>query len=107
MSITQNLPDFDTLVALYKTDPAAYEEVRRRLLRSCIDKAPVSHRPALELIYRRIEKVHADARTPLEAVVGASRLMLDSCSDLRGAMSQLQEATAAMQTAVLLDKFRL
>ncbi|MBC7413598.1 MAG: DUF3135 domain-containing protein [Herminiimonas sp.] len=101
------LPEFDILVALSKTDPKGYEEVRRQLLRSCIDDAPEAHRPALERLYERIELVHSAARTPMEAVTGASRLMLESCAELREAMNLLVETAVGLQTTVLLRKFRL
>lgn len=107
MGMITQLPEFDTLVALYKRDPQAYEQVRTQLLRACIDNAPACHRPALEIVYQQIEAVRANAATPMEAAVGASRMMLESCAVLRDSLSQLVEATAAMETAVILKKFRL
>ena len=106
MSPIKKLPTFDMLVALHKQNPDAYEEFRRDLLRSCIDEAPESHQPGLELLYQRIETVRATARAPLEAAASASRLMIDSCLTLRQALGDLVDATAAMQTVLILEKFR-
>lgn len=107
MTLATQLPEFDTLVALYESDPNAYEALRANLLRSCIDHAPEIHRAALEELLTRINIVRAEADTPLEAAINASRMMVDSCLRLRTAMGELAGASAALQTAVLLDKFRL
>ncbi len=107
MTFATKLPQFDVLVALHERDPEAYEELRRQLLRSCVDSAPEMHRAALEQLLERIDIVRAEADTPLEAAVNASRMMVDSCLKLRQAMGELAHANAALQTAVLLDRFRL
>ena len=101
------LPQFDTLVALHENDPEAYEILRLQLLRSCIESAPTAHQQALEELFDEINVIRNEATSPLEAAVNASRLMVDSCVRLRAAMGELLDANAALQTAVLLDKFRL
>jgi len=107
MTFATKLPQFDVLVALHERDPKAYEVLRLQLLRSCVDSAPEMHRAALENLLDKINVVRAQAGSPLEAAISASRLMIDSCLRLRGAMGELVNASAALQTAVLLDKFRL
>jgi hypothetical protein len=101
------LPPFEALVALHAKDPAAYEEFRRQLLHSCIHSAPEVHRPGLELLRERMDQARAEATTPIEAATAAFRLMVDSCSRLRAAMVPLAEASAGLQTTVLLSRFRL
>ena len=105
-SIVQ-LPAFDTLVALHAKDPAAYDDFRDQLLQSCIDGAPEMHRASLERLRERMEQARAEAASPIEAAAAASRLMVDSCIRLRAAMAPLANASAGLQTAVLLSKFRL
>lgn len=107
MNSLMQLPAFETLVALHEKDPAAYDEFRRQLLQSCIDSAPEIHRPGLELLRDRMDLARAEAASPIEAAAAASRLMVDSCVRLRAAMVPLANASAGLQTAVLLSKFRL
>lgn len=107
MNTLMQLPAFETLVALYAKDPAAYEDFRCQLLQSCIDSAPEIHRPGLALLRERMDDARADAVTPIEAAAAASRLMVDSCVRLRAAMAPLATASAGLQTAALLSKFRL
>lgn len=107
MTFATKLPRFDVLVALHEKDPDAYEVLRHHLLRSCVDNAPQIHRAALEDLLDRINIVREEAGSPLEAAISASRMMVDSCLKLRGAMVELANANAALQTVVLLDKFRL
>lgn len=107
MNPVMQLPAFETLVALHAKDPAAYDEFRRQLLQSCIDSAPEIHRPSLEMLRERMEAARAESATPIEAAAAASRLMVDSCIRLRAAMAPLANASAGLQTAVLLSKFRL
>ncbi|MES2830408.1 MAG: DUF3135 domain-containing protein [Pseudomonadota bacterium] len=107
MTLATKLPRFDVLVAMHEKDPDAYETLRHQLLRSCIDNAPEIHRAGLEALLDRINIVRAEAGTPLEAAIAASRMMVDSCLKLREAMVDLATANAALQTTVLLDKFRL
>jgi hypothetical protein len=101
------LPDFDTLVALNTKDPAAFEAYRHHLLQSFVDRAPEQHRPALQALVLRMEAVRAEAKTPLEATISATKLMLESTSAMRDAMGRLIEHSAALQTEMLLTKFRL
>ena len=107
MNTLIQLPAFETLVALHAKDPVAYDEFRRQLLQSCIDSAPEVHRPSLEILRERMDDARADAATPIEAAAAASRLMVDSCVRLRAAMAPLANASAGLQTAALLSKFRL
>ncbi len=107
MTLATKLPRFEELVALHEQDPQAYEMLRHQLLRSCVDNAPEIHRAALENLLDRINIVRLEADSPLEAAVNASRMMVDSCLRLREAMGELHSANAALQTTVLLDKFRL
>ncbi len=106
MTTQRALPDFETLVALHRSDPIAFEAVRTSLLQTCLDDAPPAHRPNLEKLIVRMDAVRATAASPLEAAIGAARLMSESLDALRDQFSQLNEATAVWQTALLLKRLR-
>lgn len=106
MTTQRALPDFETLVALHRCDPIAFEAVRSSLLQTCLDEAPPAHRPALVKLIARMDDVRVSAASPLEAAIGAARLMAESVEALRGQFTELNAATAAWQTAVLLKRLR-
>ena len=106
MTTQRALPDFETLVALHRCDPLAFEAVRNSLLQSCLDDAPPLHRPGLEKLIDRMNIARAAAASPLDAAVAAARLMVESMDALHGQFTQLAEATAAWQTALLMKKLR-
>lgn len=106
MNASIQLPDFDTLLALHRSDPAAYEALRSSLLQKCVAEAPREQQPALERLIMRMEDARAGAATPLEAAVAASRMMIDSVEAMRNELTHLLEGTAARQTAILMDKLR-
>ena len=106
MTPQRALPDFETLVALHRSDPVAFEAVRSCLLQTCLDDAPPVHRPGLQKLIARMDGVRATAASPLDAAVAAARLMVESMEALDGQFEQLAEAAAAWQTALLLKKLR-
>ena len=106
METQRAIPDFETLVALHRCDPIAFEAVRHSLLQTCLDEAPAAHRPGLEKLVARMDRARAAAATPAEAAIAAARLMIDSLEALHGQFAELAEATAAWQTTLLLKKLR-
>jgi hypothetical protein len=106
MNPDAKLPDFDTLVRLYQEDPAAFDSVRRQLLRQAVDEAPRRHRPALEELLLCIEANRQRAATPAEAALGAFQMMRDSVGQLNAAWQLGLQSIARLQTDALLKKLR-
>lgn len=106
MHLDIRVPDFDTLVSLYRDDPEAFEAFRRHSLRDAVHAAPPAQRPALELLLSRLETARADAATPMDAAIVAFRLMQDSVGQLQCLWQQTQQAAAALQTSLLIARMR-
>lgn len=102
----KELPDFDALVALYQQDPQAFEDFRRQVLRDAVDHAPRCHQPSLNSLLDKIEEARDLAQSPFEAAAIASRMMRDSAERLLDAWEDVQEATAGLQAAVLIERVR-
>jgi hypothetical protein len=101
------LPDFDTLVALHRDSPEAFEQLRRQLLADAVESAPIQHRPVLRNVLIRIEEARNSAATPLEAAVIASRMMHESVGSLSVAWKQVQSRMADLQASLLIERCRL
>lgn len=107
MPSAARLPDFDTLVALHRDSPEAFEQLRRQLLAEAVEAAPVQHRPALENVLVRIEEARSAAATPMEAAIIASRLMHESVGSLAIAWKQAQSSLAGLQAALLIERCKI
>jgi hypothetical protein len=97
--LSDSLPDFDTLVKMHESDPAAYEAFRQKMLRDAISQAPEQHRPMLNQTLAAIEDARNKAENPLHATILASSLMQQSLTTLRSGMHHLQFATNDLQNA--------
>lgn len=106
MSLGPTLPDFDTLVSLYRQDPEAFEHFRRRILRESVDAAPADYHAALENLLASIERRREAAATPMEAVIAASLALQDSLEQLVDGWGHVRVAVAEWQTAELIGRFR-
>lgn len=106
MGDSLRFPDFDAMVELHRQDPHSFEKMRRAILRAAVDEAPPAHRPALEQLLQRIERVRAQAATPQQAAQDAFRMMCDSVDHLRDAWEVARHAAAEWQTALLIEKVR-
>jgi hypothetical protein len=106
VSLGPRLPEFDVLVALHRHDPEAFEAFRRHILKEAVGYAPLEHRPALEDLLDRIEEERAKARTPMEAVLGATRMMHDSVRQLNDGWQRAREAVADLQAALIIERAR-
>lgn len=107
MPSAARLPDFDTLVALHRDSPEAFEQLRRQLLAEAVEAAPVQHRPALENVLVRIEEARSAAATPMEAAIIASRMMHESVGSLAVAWKQAQSSLAGLQAALLIERCKI
>lgn len=106
MDDTARLPDFDTLVALHRDSPEAFERLRRQLLTEAVEAAPIQHRPALEKVLVRIEEARRSAATPMDAALIASRMMHESVGSLAVAWKQAQSRLASLQADLLIERCR-
>ena len=106
MSLDIKLPQFDALVALHEQDPQAFEEFRRQLLAEAVEDAPARHRPALKRLLCRIESARANAATPMEAVLVATRMMHESLQRLHRCWEDAGYAAAGLQTMLLIERVR-
>jgi hypothetical protein len=106
MSLGIRLPDFDALMALYKEDPQAFEEFRKRLLMDAVGRAPQEQRPALEQVLKQIEAAREAASSPIESMLLAFRMMRDSLIQLRTSWENAQYALAGLQTSLIIERLR-
>jgi hypothetical protein len=81
------LPDFDELVRLYKTDPTAFEQLRRDLCEQLIESAPERMRQRLRGIQFKVDMTRRKARTPLSACLSLSKMMQESLMELQAALN--------------------
>ncbi len=107
MNTVSVLPSFDELLALHQSDPTALEALRVRMLRDTVAAAPAHLRPALEHLVFRMDKARDGAATPLEAAAAASKLMMESLSQLQGAYEHLQYAGAGLETQLTMEKMKM
>lgn len=106
MSLGSRLPEIDALIALYKQDPAEFEALRRELLREAVGHASLEQRPALEAILRQIEAARDATSSPIEAMLLAFKLMQESMAQLQNRWAEVQDAVAALQTALIIERLR-
>ncbi len=85
----KQLPCFDDLKALARSNPAAFEHLRQHLCQAYIDSVPVAHRPRLHALQWRIDHEVRQARTALAAVIRISAMMEDSVYRLATALQSL------------------
>lgn len=81
------LPDFDELVKLYKTDPEAFERLRKDLCDQLIESAPERIRQRLRGIQFKVDMTRRKARTPLSACLSLSKMMQDSLMELQAVLN--------------------
>lgn len=106
MGTEDQLPDFDTLAAMYRHDPEGYEHYRRRILRQAVDSAPSVHREDLEQLLVRIEQARNEATSPEEAARIAFDMMNDSVRRLNRTWKRAHYAIAGVQAELALLKAR-
>lgn len=100
------IPDFDTLVEMFRQDPESYDNFRRRLLEEAVAESPSQHRQRMQDTLVRIEMARRAASTPLEAAVYASKLMRESLDELGDRMRDLQEELTGMQSLLVLHRIK-
>lgn len=86
-SMSQDLPNFDTLLKLAKSDPEQLETIRKHLACSTINAAPKYLRPRLRGLQFRIDAARQLAKSPMDACVEISEMMYSSFEELRLALN--------------------
>lgn len=95
-SMSQDLPNFDTLLKLAKSDPEQLETIRKHLAYSTINAAPKNLRPRLRGLQFRIDAARRLAKSPMDACVEISEMMYSSFEELRLALNApIAEPTVA------------
>jgi hypothetical protein len=107
MHTNVKLPKFDTLVSLYKQDPAAYDDFRLKLLNDEVEAAPPERRPALRRTLYKIEVARKKSKSPLEAAIMAYLMLCESTSQLRAEISKLHYLASSMEAALIIEHIQL
>lgn len=96
------LPEFETLVAMAKTDPAGLEALRVQLCEELIVSAPDATQRRLRGLQFQIDAQRRLAKTPLQACQRISEMMHESFAELRLALNDLSgtEAPLSKRTAL-------
>lgn len=97
MNTEVRLPDFDTLVALHRQDPEAFEQFRQHALQHAVNAAPLHCRPALDELVEAIDAARHRATSPEDAAVIAFRLMQGSVNQLQNSWLLAQNAIVSLQ----------
>lgn len=77
-----DLPDFDTLLAMYRDNPESLDKLRRRLTRKALRSAPDSTRQRLAGLQFRIDMELQRASNPTARCIRLSDMMHESFSRL-------------------------
>lgn len=88
----RDLPDFDTLLAMYREDPDSLEEIRSELTERLLDRVPDETRRRLEGLQFRINMELRRARTPQARCLKLSTMMHDSIVELNHCLHNPEEA---------------
>jgi len=84
--------DFDVAMELARTDPEAFEQLRRDAIEALIARAPERSRHRLRCLQWRIDQVRERASNPTAACVILYRMMWDSFAGECGLIDTLRHA---------------
>lgn len=93
-----DLPDFDTLRAMYLEDPESLETVRNDLTRQILDRASEGTRRRLEGLQFRINMELERARSPEARFLKLSSMMHESFAELRQCLNNPEHALRRERT---------
>ena len=82
------LPDFETLVALAKNDPAALDRIRKEASETIINGARQDIQQRLRGLQFQIDMEIRRSKSPLDGCIRISRMMHDSLSHFRQTIQQ-------------------
>ena len=106
MSLGSRLPEIEVLIALHKKDCAAFEALRKELLREAVGRASQEQRPVFESILQQIETARDATSNPVESMLLAFKMMHESMAQLQNRLGEVQQAVAALQTALIMERLR-
>ncbi len=75
--------DFEKWSELAKTDPQAFERLRRQFLLSALNRIDSNKRHKFECLQWRLDQIRHTTKTPLSACMKISQLMWTSFEELR------------------------
>ncbi|WP_417347590.1 DUF3135 domain-containing protein [Ferrimonas sp.] len=85
------LPTFDEMMHLAKTDPAQLERIRQAAIDQTISQAKASNRDALKALQHRIDLTRKRASNPYQSMIEISRMMHDKLDLLNTALNRPDE----------------
>ena len=100
--MSEQLPDFDTMLVMAKHNPQGLEQLRQRLVSELIDNAAPAQRRRLEGLQFQIDMERRRAANPLAACVKLSMMMRDSLVRLQQALSEPEPERPALVSARVL-----
>lgn len=99
MSDYDDLPDFDTLLALHRRNPSALEELRRDLSSQLVESAPRTTRRRLEGLQFRINLELERAGSAEARYRRLSHMMYESFAELNQCLNNPSEALRQREAA--------
>lgn len=85
----KELPDFDTLMELAKTDPEGLEKLRQEHVAAIINSAPPETRRRLQGLQFQIDAQRRIHSSPMAACIKVSQMMYDSFTNLRYLLNEM------------------
>ncbi|TKB46786.1 DUF3135 domain-containing protein [Ferrimonas sediminicola] len=85
------LPTFDQMMHLAKTDPKQLERIREHAIDATINQAKACNRGALRALQHRIDLTRSRASNPYQSMVEISRMMHDKLDLLNIALNRPDE----------------
>ena len=92
--MSQELPEFDTLMQLAKTDSKAFDALREKLVAELIGDAPQQHQRRLRGMQFVVDQERGIAKNPMASLLKISSMMLTSLDELRVALNEPAELKA-------------
>ena len=97
--MTEDLPGFEKLMALAKTDPEKFERLRHRYTRELIRKVPPHLQPRLRGLQFEIDNRRRLAKNPLAACICISKMMHAAFQQLNDELNHTPGGRAVKQEA--------
>lgn len=97
MSHDDDLPDFDTLLALHRNNPAALDKLQQKLSSRLVNRAPGTARRRLRGLQFRINMELERAGSPDARYRRLSRMMYESFAELNQCLNDPSEALRKQQ----------
>lgn len=96
-------PPFDELAELARSDPEAFEALRRRLVESHIARSPVEQKLKLQRMQFRINGVLKRSSNPVHACILLQSMLAENTSRMSDALIGLQDGVGGWVSAVVED----